>query len=313
VFHLKYRTLGKTGLKISVLGYGCSPLGDLFGRGDMNEIKAAVAEAVERGVNYFDVSPYYGVDALAERRTGEALSGGLRQKVILATKVGQYCWNGEDSHDYSAKNVIASVEESLQRLKTDYIDVFQAHDIHFSSTEQIVQETIPAMRKLQQEGKIRFVGITDYGLQVLKAVVDRTEVDTVLSCACYNLIDAYNSQNLGMEFCIGCALEAGPKAFDLFDSLTRFQAQKRIHVIHFRNVNQPMPYCTETFLDNGYMNMRRVMEHIVKIGYDETLIYDHCPEFPAQEIRRGLEAAYSAGYIQALIDGAMENSAGRCG
>jgi L-galactose dehydrogenase len=180
-----YRVLGNTGLKVSIVGFGAASLGHEYGQIDPDEGNRAVHYAIERGINYFDVAPFYG-RTLAETRLGEALVG-RRDKVILASKVGRY---DVDEFDFSAKRVVGSVEESLDRLKTDYIDVFQAHDIEFGDKEQIVNETIPAMRRLKQQGKVRFVGITGYPLHVLKDVAEAAEVDTILSYCRYNLMDS---------------------------------------------------------------------------------------------------------------------------
>ena len=179
-----YRIFGNTGLKVSIIGFGAASLGHEYGLIDPDEGNRAVHYAIERGINYFDVAPFYG-RTLAETRLGEALIG-FRDKVILATKVGRY---DIDDFDFSAKRVFESVEGSLDRLKTDYIDVFQVHDIEFGDKEQIVHETLPAMHKLKQEGKVRFVGITSYPLGVLKDVVEAAEVDTILSYCRYNLMD----------------------------------------------------------------------------------------------------------------------------
>lgn len=181
---MNYTVLGRIGLKISVVGFGASPLGHEFGKIDPEEGKRAVHYAIERGINYFDVAPYYG-RTLAETRLGEALAG-YRGKVILATKVGRYDIN---QFDFSAKYVIKSVEESLSRLKTDYIDVFQVHDIEYGAKEQIINETLPAMYQLKQAGKVRFVGITGYPLHLLKDVAEAAEIDTLLSYCRYNLMD----------------------------------------------------------------------------------------------------------------------------
>jgi L-galactose dehydrogenase len=179
-----YRVLGNTGLKVSIIGFGAASLGHEYGLIDPDEGNRAVHYAIERGINYFDVAPFYG-RTLAETRLGEALVG-FRDKVILATKVGRY---GIDDFDFSAKRVFESVEGSLGRLKTDYIDVFQVHDIEFGDKAQIIHETLPAMHKLKQEGKVRFVGITSYPLGVLKDVAEAAEVDTILSYCRYNLMD----------------------------------------------------------------------------------------------------------------------------
>ena len=118
---MEYRKLGQTDLNLSLIGFGSATLGDVFGKLDPGEAIRAVHLAVDNGINFFDSSPYYGI-TLAETRLGEALAG-RRERVILATKCGRY---GLDEFDFSAKRVIASMDESLRRLQTDYIDLFQA-------------------------------------------------------------------------------------------------------------------------------------------------------------------------------------------
>src|SRR5262245_31102035 len=109
---MEYRVLGKTGIKVGVIGFGASPLGNEFGPADFDECVRAVHLSVERGINFFDVSPFYGL-TLAEERLGRALEG-RRDKVVLATKCGRYGREPEQC-DYSAARVTASVEESLRR------------------------------------------------------------------------------------------------------------------------------------------------------------------------------------------------------
>jgi len=179
------RPLGRTGLSVSVLGFGASPLGNAFRVTDPEEGKRAVHMAIDHGVNFFDVSPYYGL-TLAETRLGEALAG-HRHKVVLATKCGRY---GLNNFDFSAKRVAASLDESLARLRTDYLDLFQVHDVEFGDVQQIVEETIPAMRRLQQQGKARHIGITGYSLKTLARIAEAVPVDTILSYCRYNLMIA---------------------------------------------------------------------------------------------------------------------------
>jgi L-galactose dehydrogenase len=180
---MRYRKLGRTDLEVSVLGFGASPLGDVFSVTDPVESNLAVHYAIERGINFFDVSPYYGV-TLAEQRLGAALAG-VRHKVILATKCGRY---GTDDFDFSARKVVAGVCDSLVRLKTDYIDLLQVHDVEFGDVDQIVQETLPALRALQQQGKARYIGITGYSLQTLVSIAKAAPVDSILSYCRYNLM-----------------------------------------------------------------------------------------------------------------------------
>ena len=180
---MKYRKLGRTSLSLSVLGFGASPLGDVYGPTDPAESTRAVHLAIDQGINFFDVSPYYGLN-LAEQRLGEALVG-KRNKIILATKVGRY---GLDEFDFSAKRVTASVDESLKRLRTDYVDILQVHDVEFGDLHQIVEETLPALRKLQDAGKSRYVGITGYPPKLLARIAKQVSVDTILNYCHYNLL-----------------------------------------------------------------------------------------------------------------------------
>lgn len=180
---MRYRKLGQTELDVSVLGFGASPLGNVFAVTDPAEGIRAVHQAIDHGINFFDVSPYYGA-TLAETRLGAALAG-KRDRIILATKCGRY---GAAEFDFSAKKVTTGLNDSLERLQTEYVDLLQVHDVEFGSVDQIVEETLPALRALQQAGKARYIGITGYSLKTLAAILERGEPDTVLSYCRYNLM-----------------------------------------------------------------------------------------------------------------------------
>ncbi len=180
---MKFRTLGRTGASVSPLGFGASPLGDVFRATDPAEGDRAVHYAIDQGINLFDVSPYYG-NTLAEERLGKALAG-RRGSVFLATKCGRY---GDGVFDFSAGRIKASIDESLTRLRTDYVDLLQAHDIEFADAAQIETETIPALREIQRKGKARFIGITGYPLRVMTQIAAAAPVDTILSYCRYNLL-----------------------------------------------------------------------------------------------------------------------------
>jgi L-galactose dehydrogenase len=182
---MEYRQLGGTGLRVSVLGFGASPLGDVFRKTTPEERNGAVHLAVDRGINFFDVSPYYGI-TLAEERLGVALEW-RREKVVLATKCGRY---GGSEFDFSAAKITAEFENSLKRLRTDYVDLLQAHDVEFGHVSQIVEETLPAMRRLQEQGKARYIGITGYSLRNLMEIAGKVKVDSILSYCRYNLLIA---------------------------------------------------------------------------------------------------------------------------
>jgi L-galactose dehydrogenase len=181
---MEYRKLGQTDLNLSLIGFGASALGGVFGNFDPDEGTRAVHLAVDSGINFFDSSPYYGI-TLSETRLGEALVG-RRQRVVLATKCGRY---GLDEFDFSAKRVLASMDESLRRLQTDYVDLFQVHDLEFGDVQQIIDETLPALRQLQQQGKARYIGITGYPPKLLRRIAESTPVDSILSYCHYNLLN----------------------------------------------------------------------------------------------------------------------------
>lgn len=182
---MEYRELGQTGLKVSVLGFGSSPLGGVFGEVEAEDGARAVRTALDLGINLFDVAPFYGLTR-AETALGAALHGVPRDRYVLATKVGRY---GAAEFDFSAERVTRSVDESLRRLQTDVIDLIQCHDIEFGSPDQVIEETIPALRALRQQGKVRYIGISGLPLKIFPAVLERAEVDTILSYCHYTLND----------------------------------------------------------------------------------------------------------------------------
>ncbi|MGK3204256.1 aldo/keto reductase [Amycolatopsis sp. MEPSY49] len=174
---MKRGPLGGTGLEVSELGFGAAPLGR-----DPRGIDA-VHTALELGITFFDVSPYYG-RTVAETVLGKALRDVERSAYVLATKVGRY---GDTDFDFSARRVTRSVHESLDRLGTGHLDLVLCHDIEFGDLAQVVRETIPALRALQETGLVGAVGVSGFPLPALAHVVERTPVDAVLSYCQYTL------------------------------------------------------------------------------------------------------------------------------
>ncbi len=181
---MEYRRLGKTDMEVSVLSFGASPLGNVFEVADEQEGSRAVHDAIDHGINFFDVAPFYGF-TLAEKRLGKALEG-KRKDIFLATKCGRY---GPEDFDFSYDRVLQSIDESLERLRTDYVDILQIHDIEFGDRQQLIKETIPAALKVKQMGKARYIGITGLPVRYLADITRQAEVDTVLSWAHYNLLE----------------------------------------------------------------------------------------------------------------------------
>lgn len=177
---MKYKELGNTGLKISEIGYGASSLGGVFHSFDEGRGIDSVFAAIDAGINFIDVSPYYG-HYKAETVLGKALKQIPRDKYYLSTKVGRYGEDGKNTWDYSAERVTRSVYESMERLNIDYIDIINVHDVEFADLNQIVDETLPALVALKEKGVVGHVGITDLQLENLKWVIEHTPKGTVES------------------------------------------------------------------------------------------------------------------------------------
>lgn len=177
------RPLGRTGLELPVLSFGASSLGAEFRNVTVEEALSSVHVALECGMNFIDTSPFYG-RGMSEVLLGIALKGVPRDSYILGTKLGRY----DLGHfDFSAKRVAESVDVSLHRLGTDHLDIVLCHDIEFVPMQQIVDETLPALRRQQAAGKVRFVGFSGYPMKAFKFVLDQTDVDCVLSYNQYTL------------------------------------------------------------------------------------------------------------------------------
>ena len=180
---MQHRALSKTGLSLPVLSFGASSLGPEFRRVSLDEALRSVRVALECGLNFIDTSPFYG-RGMSEVLLGVALQGIPRDRYLLGTKLGRY---DLPHFDFSARRVVESVDVSLHRLGVDYLDICLCHDIEFVEMQQIVDETLPALRKVQAEGKVRFVGISGYPMKVFKFVLEQTSLDVVLSYNQYTL------------------------------------------------------------------------------------------------------------------------------
>lgn len=180
---MQFRPLGQTGLELSWVSYGAASLGQEYRPVDLNEALESVRVALDLGMNFIDTSPYYG-RGMSEVLLGIALRGVPRERYLLGTKLGRY----DVGHfDFSARRVVESVDVSLHRLGTDHLDIILCHDIEFVDLRQIVDETIPTLRKIQQQGKVRFVGISGYPMHIFKYVLDHAPLDVMLSYNHYTL------------------------------------------------------------------------------------------------------------------------------
>ncbi|MEZ4868652.1 MAG: aldo/keto reductase [Caldilineaceae bacterium] len=164
---MEYRQLGKTDIQVSVIALGCWPFagGAVWGEQDDNVSIATVHAALDAGINFFDTAEGY-EKGHSERVLGRGLKG-RRDEAIIATKVSP-------SHLTKA-DVIAACEQSLVNLQTDYIDLYQ---IHWPNWKVPLAETVEALQQLKQQGKIRAIGVSNFAVQDLSAMLALSECET---------------------------------------------------------------------------------------------------------------------------------------
>ncbi len=191
---MKTRPLGNTGIDLPILSFGASSLGAEFRSITLDEAMSSTRTAIDLGMNFIDTSPFYG-RGMSEVMLGMGLKGISRDKYLLGTKLGRY----SGTHfDFSAKRVDESVHVSLHRLGTDYLDVLLLHDVEFVPLPQIWEETIPAVLKLKEQGKVRAIGFSCYPLKTFHTVLDHVEdqIDCVLSYNRYTLQNTSFAEDL---------------------------------------------------------------------------------------------------------------------
>lgn len=180
---MQRRPLGNTGLELPVISFGASSLGQEFRQVDVSEALRSVRVALDCGMDFIDTSPFYG-RGMSEVLVGIALRDVPRDSYYLGTKLGRY----DAAHfDFSAKRVVESIDVSLHRMGVDHLDIVLCHDIEFVDMSQIISDTLPALRKVQQAGKVRFIGVSGYPMKMFRYVLDRSDLDVVLSYNHYTL------------------------------------------------------------------------------------------------------------------------------
>lgn len=180
---MQTRQLGKTDLQLPIVSFGASSLGQEFRPVQLDEALRSVQVALEHGMNLMDTSPFYG-RGMSEVLLGLALRDVPRENYLLCTKLGRY---DLDHFDFSARRVKESVDVSLHRLHTDHLDIALCHDIEFVPMQQIVDETLPALKEVQKQGKVRYIGFSGYPQKIFKFIIDQIDVDCVLSYNQYTL------------------------------------------------------------------------------------------------------------------------------
>lgn len=170
-------------MELTTLSFGASSLGQEFRSVDLNEALRSVHVAIERGMNFIDTSPFYG-RGMSEMLLGRVLPEIPRDSYYLGTKLGRYAGQ---HFDFSTRRVEESVDISLERMKVDHLDIVLCHDLEFVEMSQIVEETIPALRKQVEKGKVRYIGVSGYPMKMFKYVLSNAQIDVLLTYNHYTL------------------------------------------------------------------------------------------------------------------------------
>ena len=210
---MQTKAIGRGGIEAPILSFGSAPIGNLFREVDEEDALLAIDAAWDRGIRYFDTAPHYGL-GLAERRVGKALSKHPRTEYFLSSKVGRVLaptndFPGQNDladgfmvpkdfvrvYDYSGDGVKRSIEDSLRRLDTDYLDIVYVHDPddHF---EQALEGAFPSLSKLRDEGVIKSFGSGMNQSEMLAEFVKRTDLDVIMLAGRYTLIEQDSLDNL---------------------------------------------------------------------------------------------------------------------
>jgi len=196
---VEYRKLGKTGMSVSVIGFGAWQIGGapFWNSEGEKASREAIDAALESGINLFDTAPVYGFGR-SETILGEALKS-VRDNVIIATKCGLR-WHKEELkalyNDLKPASVRLEVEASLRRLNTDVIDIYQ---IHWPSKDDHIEPTMEELAKLKEEGKIKAIGVSNFSTSLLKEALKVIQVDSVQPR--YNLLEPEAGEEL-LPFCL---------------------------------------------------------------------------------------------------------------
>jgi aryl-alcohol dehydrogenase-like predicted oxidoreductase len=179
-----YKKVGMIKEEISAIGLGCWNFGGQWDNeiGD-NSIKIVHA-AIDNGVNLFDVAPVYGFGT-SEEILGSALQNGKREKVLIASKCG-LIWNDEKeiSNNLTKTSILEEIDDSLKRLKTDYIDIYQ---LHWPDPKTPIEETVSALEEIKESGKIRYIGLSNFGQDDAEEFMSMIEINAQQSL--YNMLE----------------------------------------------------------------------------------------------------------------------------
>jgi aryl-alcohol dehydrogenase-like predicted oxidoreductase len=171
---MEYRQFGKTGLKVSAIGFGCWEIGGTYGRIDATQFQRAVRQAIDSGITCFDTAEAYGM-GVSEEALAVVLAG-RREDVLIVTKFGVGYEEIPTRRDGSRGRVLASIDKSLQRLRTDHVDVYL---VHWPDHDTPLDETMRALDDIVRQGKARFIGVSNFRLTQIEACMRLRPIDVV--------------------------------------------------------------------------------------------------------------------------------------
>jgi aryl-alcohol dehydrogenase-like predicted oxidoreductase len=180
---METRPLGRTGIELSKLGFGASSIGAEFGQFDIEQSLRSVRTAIDAGIRFIDTAAYYG-RGMSEVLLGQILPSYQRDSLVISTKLGRYA---PKHFDFSAKRVSESIDVSLERMRLEYLDMVFVHDIEYGDVQQVIDETLPALKKQVEKGKVRAVGISGYPMKNFTRTIPTGLLDCVITYNHYTL------------------------------------------------------------------------------------------------------------------------------
>jgi aryl-alcohol dehydrogenase-like predicted oxidoreductase len=171
---MEFRQFGQTDLKASAVGFGCWEIGGTYGRIDESQFQRAVAQAIDSGITCFDTAEAYGM-GVSEEALARAL-GARRNHVVIATKFGVGYEEMPNRRDSSRERVLASIDKSLRRLRTDHVDVYL---VHWPDRNTALEQTMGALDDVVRQGKVRFIGVSNFRLAQIEECARLRRIDVV--------------------------------------------------------------------------------------------------------------------------------------
>jgi aryl-alcohol dehydrogenase-like predicted oxidoreductase len=171
---MEFRQFGRTGLKVSAIGFGCWEIGGTYGHIDEAQFQRAVAQAIDSRITCFDTAEAYGM-GVSEEALARALAG-RRSDVVIATKFGVGYDEMPNRRDSSRARVLASIDKSLQRLRADHVDIYL---VHWPDPNTPLDETIGALDDIVRQGKARYIGVSNFRLAQIEQAMCLRRVDVV--------------------------------------------------------------------------------------------------------------------------------------